>query len=178
MKKQTIIIAVGFVLLSGMLAFGFLRINTTQKIWNGSSGHTSVYATLNSQGRVLTYTFMSNNQMIISVEGQCLCLAQFEGRIGTQYFDHLWKTTFPHQNWVQDFNYVEKGFIPVALKIKAVNRTGINCIGFPPVGKNVFKFIEFSKNQMKLDGQTYVRFDEENLKEMQVGEAFAFLSEL
>ena len=160
-----------------LLLVQIYRVDIRKEPWNGPSKGVSVYASLDENGTLFSYTFLPENRLVISAEGHCVQLAEYQGRYGNQFFDILWKTNMPNRHWAQDFDYVEKGFRPVYLKINTLENHGQNCQGFAKPGKLVHQYTEFSHKNLKVDDKVFVRIKSENFGNLNLEEVLSFAGE-
>jgi len=176
-SKKIILAVVALVIL--ILGIQIYRIDIYRKAWNGPASTPVMYTALDENGKVLTYTFLENQQLLFtraSEAAECVQLMSYEGVFGNQFFDFLWKTPVPDWHWAQKFTMVEKGFQPIAFTFKVLKSAGEMCLGVPREGKTVYKYSEINTRYMKLDEKVFIRFNDPAVSGMDIEKTLELLN--
>lgn len=175
-QKKILLIILGLFGLG--LALQIYRVDIRKTVWPGPDHVPSVYAVLDYQGRILTYTFLEDQTVIATAEGRCLRLGEYNAVAGNKFFGRLWKTKVPGWHWARKFTIVEPGLTPVALTISFKKGAGEICGGFPRPGRTVSKYAEINDFEMRLDGKHFIRLKDETISAMHLDETLSYLEDL
>ncbi len=169
-KKTKISLIVGGVILI-LLAIQIYRVDIYRESWSGPVAIPSTYAALDENGKVLTYSFLDGNKVLITMgygDDECVLLGKYNGTFGNQFFDFLWKTDVEDWYWAQKFTFVEKGYKPVALTLDVDKGLGDQCLGMPRPGKTYYKYMETDEKHMKIEDKIFIRFSDPTVSGMDI----------